>query len=293
MVTIGGGQLLDIAPLKARRSAAVAGRLRVLEHGSPEEVLEEQLRRVGPRGGRAGDLAARTPFGAERLRALLARLVEEGRALAVDRESYLHAEVAAGLRRRALETLGTFHAQFPLKPGMSKEELRMRLGEMEERVFLHLLGGLEAEGAVAGEKDKVRLASHQVRLDPRQKALLERLEAAFRTAGVSPPSPEEAFAKAGSGRPEDHELLQVLLDERRLIRIKEGLLFHVESLQAAEARLVAHLRARKEITPGEFKDLLGITRKYAIPLMEYFDAQRLTVRVGDKRVLRADPAART
>ncbi|MBI2879371.1 MAG: selenocysteine-specific translation elongation factor [Candidatus Rokubacteria bacterium] len=293
MVTIGGGELLDIAPLKARRSATVAGRLRILEHGSPEEILEEQLRRVGPRGSRVGDLAARTCFGAERLRALLARLVEGGRALAVDRESYLHAEVAAGLRRKALEVLGTFHAQHPLKPGMSKEELRMRLGEVEERSFLHLLGRLEAEGAVAGEKDKVRLASHQVRLDPRQQAVIERLEAEFRTAGVSPPSPEEAFAKVGPGRPEDHELLQVLLDERRLIRIKEGLLFHVESLQAAEARLVAHLRARKEITPGEFKDLLGITRKYAIPLMEYFDAQRLTVRVGDKRVLRADPAART
>lgn len=288
MLTIGGGELLDVAPAKARRSATLVGRLRVLERGSPPEVLEEHLRKVGPRGARVADLAARTSFGPDGLRRLLAGLVERGRALAVDRETYLHAEIAAGLRRQALETLAAFHAQYPLKPGMFKEELRMRLGEAEERVFLNLLGRLEAEGAVATEKEKVRLASHRVRLDSRQQAHLERLEAEFRAAGVSPPGPEEAFAKLGLERAEDQELLQVLLDERRLVRIKEGLLFHVEPLQTAEARLLAHLRERKAITPGEFKDLLGITRKYAIPLMEYFDAQRLTVRVGDKRVLRAD-----
>jgi len=87
-------------------------------------------------------------------------------------------------------------------------------------------------------------------------------------------------------RPEEQALLQVLLDERRLVRVKEGLYFHAEPLREAEARVAAFLREKKEITPQAMKDLLGVSRKYAIPLLEYLDAQRLTVRVGDRRVLR-------
>jgi selenocysteine-specific elongation factor len=135
----------------------------------------------------------------------------------------------------------------------------------------------------------VRLAGHQVRLDPRQQAWLTRLEGEFREAGVAPPTPEEAFARLGMAKPDEQALLQVLLDDRRLVRVKEGLYFHAEPLQAAEARVAAFLREKREITPQDMKDLLGITRKYAIPLLEYLDAQRLTVRVGDRRVLRDAP----
>ena len=285
MVTIGGGELLDVAPAKAKRGAALRERLAVLERGTPEAVIEEHLRRVGPSGARTVDLRARTPFGPEALRSVLADLTGQGRALLVDREWYVHAAAAEQLREVAIQALGAFHAREPLKPGMSKEELRMRLGGIEERVFVFLLERVAAAGAIAVEKDKVRLASHQVRLDAYQQALLERLEAEFRQAGVAPPSLEEVFAKLQMSRPEDQALVQVLLDERRLVRIKEGLYFQAQPLQAAEARVVAFLREHGAITPQDVKDLLGISRKYAIPLMEYLDAQRMTVRQGDKRIL--------
>ncbi|MBI4012843.1 MAG: selenocysteine-specific translation elongation factor [Candidatus Rokubacteria bacterium] len=286
MVTIGGGELLDVAPAKARRSPALVARLAVLERGEPEAVIEEYLRRVGRGGARTSDLRARTPFGPEALRRLLADLTARGRALLVDRESYVHVEAADRLREEALAALGAFHAREPLKPGMSKEELRTRLGGLDERVFLFLLDRFAAGGAIAVEKDKVRLAGHQVRLDAQQQGQLDRLETEFREAGVAPPSVEEAFATLGMTRPDEQALLQVLLDERRLVRVKEGLYFHVEPLRAAEVRVAAFLREKKEITPQDMKDLLGVSRKYAIPLLEYLDAQRLTVRVGDRRVLR-------
>jgi len=286
MVTIGGGELLDVAPPKARRSPALLARLAVLERGEPPAVIEEHVRRVGPGGARTADLRARTPFGPEALRGLLADLTARGRVLLVDREWYVHADAAQRLRDEAVAALGAFHAREPLKPGMSKEELRTRLGGLDERVFLPLLDRFATAGAIAVEKDKVRLAEHQVRLDPRQQALLDRLEAEFREAGVAPPSVEEAFAKLHMSRAEDQALLQVLLDERRLVRVKEGLYFHAAPLRDAESRVAAFLRERKEITPQDMKDLLGITRKYAIPLLEYLDGQRLTVRVGDKRILR-------
>jgi selenocysteine-specific elongation factor len=289
MVTIGGGMLLDVAPAKARRAPGLIARLRVLEQGTPEAVVEEHLRRVGPSGARLVDLRARTPFGPDALRAVLGGLAARERVLIVDREWYVHVDAAERLREEALAALAAFHAREPLKPGMSKEELRTRLGGVEERVFLHLLDRVAAAGLLAVEKDKVRLASHEVRLDARQRGVLERLEAEFREAGVAPPSLEEAFGKLGLTRVDDQALAQVLVDERRLVRIREGLYLHAEPLRQAESRVVAFLRERKEITPQDVKDLLGITRKYAIPLMEYFDTQRLTVRVGDKRVLREAP----
>jgi selenocysteine-specific elongation factor len=289
MVTIGGGELLDVAPPKARRSPALLARLAVLERGEPTAVIEEHVRRVGPGGARTADLRARTPFGQDALRGLLADLTAQGRVLLVDREWHVHVDAAQRLRDEAVAALRAFHAREPLKPGMSKEELRTRLGALDERVFLPLLDRFAAAGAIAVEKDKVRLAEHQVRLDPQQQALLDRLEAEFREAGVAPPSVEEAFGKLRMGRPEDQALLQVLLDERRLVRVKEGLYFHAVPLRDAESRVAAFLRERKEITPQDMKDLLGITRKYAIPLLEYLDGQRLTVRVGDKRVLRDVP----
>jgi selenocysteine-specific elongation factor len=289
MVTIGGGELLDVAPAKSRRSPALVARLEALERGTPEAVVEEHLRRVGPGGARTADLRARTPFGPEALRALLADLTGRGRVLVVDREWHVHADAAERLREEALAALRSFHAREPLKPGMSKEELRTRLGGLEERVFFHFLDRVAAQGLVAVEKDKVRLAGHQVRLDAHQQALVERLEAEFRGAGFAPPSTEEALARIGMDRPDEQALLQLLVDDRRLVRVREGLYFHAEPLRAAETRVVAFLREKKEITPQDFKDLLGITRKYAIPLLEYLDAQRVTVRVGDKRVLREVP----
>ena len=126
MVTIGGGELLDVAPAKARRSAALVARLQVLERGAPDAVLDEHLRRVGPGGARTPDLRARTPFGPDALQRLLADLTARERVLLVDREWYVHVDAAERLREQALAELAAFHGREPLKAGMSKEELRTR-----------------------------------------------------------------------------------------------------------------------------------------------------------------------
>jgi selenocysteine-specific elongation factor len=286
MVTIGGGELLDVAPAKARRGVDPVARLRTLEQGAPAAVLEAHIERIGGGGARTAALRARTPFGPEALRALLQELVAGGRVLVVDREWYVHTEAAERLRREAEAELAAFHAREPLKAGMSKEELRTRLGTLEERVFLALLERFAAAGSIVVDKDKVRRAGHAVRLTDEQQAALERLEAEFREAAVAPPTLEEAFLRLGLAPPLGQAVAQLLVDGRRLVRIREGLYYHAEPLRAAVDRVLGFLRERREITPQDIKDLLGISRKYAIPLLEWLDSQRLTVRVGDKRVLR-------
>ncbi len=287
IITIGGGTLLDIAPPRFKRKApALLAHLTLLEKGDPAQVVEEHLKQAGPAGARAADLRARTPFGPERLRELLDELVKTAAIVAVDREWYLHREANDRLRAQTLGLLEAFHAENPLRGGISREELRSRAGNAQERVFSQLLTSLEAEGVVRSEKDQVRLASHSIRLTPEQQRVVSGLDVEFGRAGAAPPSPEEALAKLGVKGTERHELFQLLVAERRLVRVKESLYFHAEALGVIQAKLVAYLHQKKEIGPGDMKDLLGITRKYAIPLMEYFDTQRITVRQGERRVLR-------
>jgi selenocysteine-specific elongation factor len=125
-----------------------------------------------------------------------------------------------------------------------------------------------------------------VRLSDEQRRIVDRLEAEFRTAEAAPPSPEEALGRAGVSGNEEHTLFQVLVEGRKLVRVKESLFFHADALETIQEKLVALLRERKEIGPADIKDLLGISRKYAIPLLEYFDGRRVTQRVGERRVLR-------
>ncbi len=287
IVTIGGGTLLDVDPPRVRRKGpTLLAHLSLLERGTPEEVVEEHIRQRGVAGARVAALSGRVPFGPDALRRLLVALQEGGRVMAIDRDWFVHAESHAKLRELTLAALAAFHRANPLRPGMSREELRGRAGNADDKLFAHLLAALEAGGVVRAERDKVRLATHEVRLSAEQRRVVDRLESDFRAAEAAPPSPEEAMARAGLGGDEEHELFQVLVEGKKLVRVKESLFFHAEALEAIQDKLVALLRERKEIGPGDVKDLLGISRKYAIPLLEYFDGRRVTQRVGERRVLR-------
>lgn len=287
VTTIGGGSVLDIDPPRVRRRApALVAHLTLLERGSPEDVVEAHVRHAGPAGMRISALAARVPYSPAELRDILGRLEAAGRLHAVERDWYLHPDTHARLRQQVMAALEQFHRTWPLRLGMSREELRNRAGGADERVFAQVLAALDAEGVVRAERDKVRLAAHQVRLSPAQQRAVERIEQEFLEADAAPPSPEEALARAGLAGGEDHELFQLLVAEKKLIRVKESLYFHAAALERIQDRVVALLRERREIGPGDVKDLLGISRKYAIPLLEHLDARRVTARVGEKRVLR-------
>jgi selenocysteine-specific elongation factor len=287
IVTIGGGTLLDVDPARMRLKApARVAHLRALETGSPEQVLEEHIRHAGPAGIRLAALVARVAFGPVKSRALLDTLTATGRVVAVDRDWFLHADAVTRVRGLIVSALERFHGAQPLRPGMSREELRGRAGAADERVFAHVLSALDAEGTVRVDRDKVRLGSHEVRLTPEQQAAVDHVEREFRDAEASPPSPAEALGRAGLRGDEEHDLFQLLVESRRLVRVKESLFFHAQALDSIQEKLVALLRERKEIGPGDIKDLLGISRKFAIPLLEFFDARRVTTRVGERRVLR-------
>jgi selenocysteine-specific elongation factor len=287
--TIAGGMLLDVQPPKHRRGeAGLAANFQVLAEGSPEDIFLHHLRQARHEGLRLADFLARTELSEAHLRQIAATLQRAGRIRAVNAEMgwYLHTDALETLVKELQRFLEAFHRQNPLKPNISSEELRARVRGLVERVHLMALDELRRQGAVVVERDRVRLTTHQVALDDARERLLTEVEAEFLAAGYQPPRAEELFDKLKVGKGHHKELLQVLIDQGRAVRLKDNVIFHRINLDKVESVLVQYLRDHREITPIEFKDLLGVSRKFAIPLLEYFDGQKVTIRVGDKRVLR-------
>ncbi|RMF85611.1 MAG: selenocysteine-specific translation elongation factor [Nitrospinota bacterium] len=289
IVTIGGGEILDVAPRKHRRTHDEwRTRFEILAHGSEREIFLYHLREARLQGLRLHDYLFRTPLDETRLRALIRGLIEQGEAVPLEQETLwvLHPELFTQLKATITSQISSYHDRFPLKPAMALEELRSQLPPMEDRIFLAALTTLQQEGVLVVERDKVRLVGHQVRLGEDQEAILRQIEQEFLAAGWQPPRPEEVFDRLSLHRPEEKELLQVLVDQGQLVRVKDQLFMHRQHVQAAEEKLKAFLQEHREITAAQFRDLLSVSRKFAIPFLEYFDSQRLTMRIGDKRVLR-------
>jgi selenocysteine-specific elongation factor len=288
--TWGGGIILHVNPPRHKRlQEAVLAGLQTLETGSPEEQLRLYLREAEAAGRSREELEALLPWDPEDLRARLNGLVSKGQCLLYDPENrrYLLTATAQELERQIHQTLNSYHRQNPLKPGLSKEELRRKLPpQMEVRLFNFLLGRLTAQKQIALEKDLVRLATHQITLAGDQEDLINRLAALYSRGQLSPPTLKEAAAALDLPPPQLQQLLRVLVNQGRLIKVKEDLYFHQEAMAQIKSALVNHLKKHGEITVLEFKDLTQTSRKFTIPLLEYFDSTRTTVRVGETRRLR-------
>lgn len=286
MVTIGGGEVLESHPPRRRRfQEAVIRELELKEKGDPLQLVEQGLWEAGERGIGLGELTTKLGLPAGEREDLLTRLGEEGKlvTLTLDQPHYFHRDVWAALRERALEVLKDFHRQYPLRWGMAKEELRTRhFPSLAPRLFQEFLLALTGEGVLALEREKVKLASHRVSFTPRQEALRQELEALFLAQLFSPPDPAEAISRLGAAEAE--EIYLALVEAGTLVRLADDLAFHRRAVEEAKEKLLAHLQAEGSITVSQFRDLLQTSRRYALPLLEYFDAQRLTRRVGDKRV---------
>ncbi|MBM4286186.1 MAG: selenocysteine-specific translation elongation factor [Deltaproteobacteria bacterium] len=289
-VTWGGGQILHVNPPRhKRRQESVQKGLEVLEKGDRPAQLTFYLEEAGPAGRSGAELAALLPWSPDELKQEIARLTQSGQCLRYDPENdrYLLLATARSLEDQIGRLLSDYHRKNPLKPGLSKEELRRSLPpQVEVRLFNFLLARLSEAGRVAVEKDLVRLAAHKVQLAADQEDLTRALEALYRRGQLSPPTLKEVEAALQTPLARLQPLLKVLVNQGALVKVKEDLFFHQEAMARLKAELVDFLKKNKEITVLQFKDLTQTSRKFTIPLLEYFDTTRTTVRVGEARRLR-------
>ncbi len=289
VITIGGGVILD--PLARRPTLRDAGRaafLETLESGKHEEVLAAMTERALP-GLPFEEIVARTGWFDEEIRKTAQKLASGGRIKAVSAEPLLLLGRKAfdDVRLKIGGRVERFHRENPLSPGIAREDLRANLGRrVRAETFRAALEELAAGKKLDVQGELVKRAGSQIELQPEEALAKEEIEKAFSAAGLAVPSVKEVLTKLSVEAKRAEKLLQILLREKNLVRVSPELIFHRDALAHLKGRLARYKQAKGErISVPVFKDLTGITRKYAIPLLEYLDRERVTRRAGDERVI--------
>lgn len=291
--TIAGGVIVDPFATKhrAREMENALQLLRLLMHDERAAKFEGFGRAAGVRGLRLGDLAAATGWTNEVLATVASEVQQRGSVIEVG-GLYIASESFDRLSAALVAELERHHKREPLARGMLRETLR-------EKVFTHsapelfngVLARLEAEGKVVAEKDIVRSSGHSVGLSDKDIELSKRIEQIYLAAGVEAPSLDDAMTKANvpaAQRAQARKLLQLLLDDRKLVRIQGEMFMHAKVIEDLKTKLHTYASQHEPdrlIDVPAFKDLAGVSRKYAIPLLEYFDRDQTTRRAGDKRLI--------
>jgi selenocysteine-specific elongation factor len=287
--TVGGGTILDSHPDKHRRfSPSVIADLSLLKDGTNEQALRQHIRHSGMGGITLEDLSNRVEVSPGKIQANIRKMAEKGDLLFIDPEKLKVIEKGQyqGLRELVLAQLGEFHRRSPMKSGLSKEELRTKLPpEVDIKLFQILINQLIQSKEVVLEKDKLRLPVHQIS-SADEKGLVKRVEASILKGGLQPPSPKELSEEWSEREEEVRAIFEHLTHEGVLVKIKGEIYVHRVSFENLKEELVAYLKSHQEITTPQFKEMTRASRKYAIPLIEYFDQSKLTLRIGEKRVLR-------
>lgn len=290
-VTIGGGVILDpfATRHRARDFAEARAALDKLAHGDHATRVAQFVINEGSVGLRQEEIAARTAWRDEVIATAVKEAIDGGRILKVD-----HALVSRAafedVERQIVAEVTAHHKREPLARGLSREILRERFfaGATADG-FRAMLTELERRGAIVAEQEIVRLREHSRELSGDDAQKRDLLESTFRERGVAPPSIAEAFASAGLNSSAQHarKILQLLIDSGALVKVHGEMFFHREALDDLTRKLRAHAdkTPARTIDVGAFKDLAGISRKFAIPLLEYFDRQRVTRREGERRVV--------
>lgn len=285
--TLAGGRVLAVAPARRKRGASRI--LQPLIDADAEHRVAWLLSQAGYRGLTPREAFARSALPQKQVTRALELLGTRGQAILLDKERrlYLGAEILQHLQERAVALVEDFHAREPMKEGLSKEELRRRLSaELEPRLYLKVLQALEAGGKVEVTGDVVRMKGKGRALTASDEGDRSLVVGELERSGLAPPKVDELAQGLKLPPARVGGLLKTAAAEGLVTRVTDDMYFHRRALDGLKERLVAHLKEHREITTQAFKEMVGQTRKWVIPLSEYFDREKVTLRVGEKRVLR-------
>ena len=279
--TLGGGQVVDPNPRRRHRrfDVDVSERLMLLDEGADEDVIVSVAEQWGPCG--LTELTRRANLPREEALQRAAELAEEGDLVALgdlasDSDAVVYSAPGWGtLKGRLAGVLRSYHDQYPLRKGAPAQEVRSRLG-LSQPVYLRALERLSDEGFVAEDGQAVRLPGHEVEFTPQMVQQVTRYLQSLEREPFSPPTDQ----------PPEPELLGALVEQGKVVRVGDGVVFTAAAYREMTDRIVEHLRGNGTITVAEARTLFDTSRKYILPLLERMDQEHITRRNGDERVLR-------
>ncbi|GIT01691.1 MAG: selenocysteine-specific translation factor [Chloroflexota bacterium] len=279
--TLGGGQIVDPNPRRRYRrfDDDVVERMMTLDQGSGEDIIISVAEQWGPCDLTA--LSQRSNLSREEVSYRVAELTEDGHLISLgdfsnDGDAVVYsAQGWAVIRSKITSALQLYHTQYPLRQGVPTQEIRSRL-DLSQPVYQRALVKLVEEGVVVDERQSLRLPDHEISLTPKMDQEASEYLDSLRKNPYSPPSDQKI----------NPELLGVLVDQDKVVRVGDGVIFDAVVYREMTGRIVQHLKDHGNITVAEARTMFNTSRKYILPLLEHMDQQQITRRTGDERILR-------
>lgn len=285
--TIGGGIVLDIMPLKHKRKISDLERIyTVLSRGSDLEKADYHISKSSFAGIEHERLSILLGKDALRTRSLIKHLDESGR-IKIIGKTVVQADFFNMYKESLLSIVHDYVKQNPLRIGISKEELRMRLPKVDQNIFQSALDECVGNNRIEVEKDKVKVLTVVDETGKKIKDDEEVILRILRKYGLTPPGLKELSIETNKKEKDLKDILNRLNYQGKAVKIKGDMYFHRDVIEDLKLKAVSYLKVKKEMTPSDFKSVVDISRKYMIPLLEYLDEIKLTIRTGDKRILRS------
>jgi selenocysteine-specific elongation factor len=288
--TIGGGQVLNPIPPKHKRYREdILNALTQLTSGDTPDIVSLHLQQAGYQGLTVSDLAIMTNVSNKQLDTTLQSMMSQRDAIIVDKDirRFIHPENFAKLQTESTAVLKQYHQSFPLKAGMPKEELKTKFARrVDNKLFTLMMNQMVKDNRLVQEGDLVHLAEHKVSLQVDQAEIRHNVLAIYKQSGLQPPFFREIIKKLDIDANQAKDVLGLLVDEGSIIKTKDDLYFYKDAIDQLHQRMVEFMTSQGEMTTPQFKEMTGASRKFVIPLLEYFDAQNVTIRIGDSRRLR-------
>ncbi|HDH97005.1 MAG TPA: hypothetical protein ENF73_04695, partial [Proteobacteria bacterium] len=286
ITTIGGGTILNPLPRRRRRRRAdIKDLLDSLATGGIEQkllALAKESEAKGIAEPLAAALVGSDPHEVERA---FAGLLEDGRLVLVDPQSRVavHSDLVEGLAEQALAYVKSYHERHPHRRGIPRAELEEKLRPRELAAIA--IDGAISSGTLVQHEKWIALPDATPKLSDELKRELDELEREYMKFGTAPPTVKELSEKHSFSL-DISEMLALAVQHGKLVKVSDELYYHPGVLDEIKKRLTEYLQQHGSITAAQFRDMFGFSRKFAIPLLEYFDQIKITVRLGDARVLR-------
>jgi len=281
VVTIGGGVVLDASPIRGLKQTIVDELLKSALAGDAETMLLTRTARRWYRGLPMAQAIAETGWRRETIQSHFNGLIAKGVILKFG-DLFFHSSTLSALRQLIPQTLAVFHKENPLVQGMGKETLRDKF-TLRPEVFAAVLEALVRDRKIEVAGDVIRLPGHGVVMKDEEAESKKRIEDAFSTAGLKVPALHEVLAGLKIDKARAQKIVTLLLRDKVLVKVSDELVFHRAVLDALRGQIAAQKAKSPTIDVAAFKEMTGVSRKYAIPLLEYLDRERVTKRVGDAR----------
>lgn len=291
-VTIGGGMIVEAIDKKLKRSdPAVVQDIRQRADAvkTDKEFLAYCIQNAPDYIAQTRPLSLRTKIPPSRIPPLLEELLRHGDIIQLQEDQYLHTQTIQHIESKLLTTIEQFHQQNPQSPGITRDRLEQTIsGSGTDTLLNRIVSELKAQGRIAETNQRLALPHHQMAVPPELREPLEEIEKAFRSTPFAPPSTSGLSQSLQIPSAQLNPMIQLLIEQGRLVPVSDTILFHTDAIERGRQTLIEFLQKEKKLESVKFKYLIDTTRKFALPLLDYYDRIGLTRRVGYTRFLQ-DP----